>query len=150
MSGKLARLRALSPAECLLLVEAVGALAIASFLIALAPFRRVAALAGHSGRPPTSPAEQLKQIRAVRWAVSAGARRVPWRAKCIEQGFAAHWMLRRRSVPTVLHYGVARRDDGLAAHVWVRSGETDVIGCENLASFAEVAQFPPAARSPAN
>lgn len=150
MPGKLARLRALSSAERLLLVEAVGALALASFLIALAPFRRVTALAGHPERTSTAPDEQLEQIRAVRWAVRAGARRVPWRAKCIEQGFAAHWMLRRRAVPTVLHYGVARRDRGLAAHVWVRSGETDVIGCENLADFAEVAQFPPSARSLAN
>lgn len=122
-------------------------LAIASVLVALAPFRRVAASAGHPGRTSPAPAEQLAHIRAVSWAVRAAARRVPWRAKCIEQGFAAHWMLRRRSVPTVLHYGVARRDDGLAAHVWVRSGDTDVIGCENSADFAEVAQFPPTARA---
>lgn len=148
MSGKLARIISLSSAERLLLVEAVAMLGVASFLIALAPFRRVAGLAGDPRRTLPDPAEQVRRIRAVRWAIRASARRVPWRAKCIEQGFAAHWMLRRRAVRTVLHYGVARRDDGLAAHVWVRSGETDVIGCENLAEFAEVAQFPPAARSP--
>jgi len=68
---------------------------------------------------------------------------VPWRAKCIEQGFAAQWMLRRRAVPAVLHYGVAKRDGALAAHVWVRSGANDVIGCENSNEFSEVAQFPP-------
>lgn len=147
MIGKLAHIRSLSPAERLLVVEATAMLAVASFLVALAPFRRVAALAGHPGRTSPAPAEQTRHIRAVSWAVRAVARRVPWRAKCIEQGFAAHWMLRRRSVPTVLHYGVARRDDGLVAHVWVRSGETEVIGCENLAEFAEVAQFPPIARS---
>lgn len=147
MIAKLAQIRSLSSAERLLLVEAVAMLAIASFLVALAPFRRIAALAGHPGRPSPDPAVQARQIRAVSWAVQAGARRVPWRAKCIEQGFAAHWMLRRRAVPTVLHYGVARRDDGLIAHVWVRSGDADVIGCENLADFAEVAQFPPGARA---
>ena len=119
-------------------------LAATSFMVALAPFRRVAALARLPEGAPPSPAEQQQRIRAVRWAVAAAARRVPWRAKCIEQGFAAQWMLRRRSVPAVLHYGVARRDDGLIAHVWVRSGSTDVIGCENLAEFTEVARFPPA------
>jgi len=147
MIARLARIRSLSSAERLLLVEAVAMLAVASLLVALAPFRRVAALTGHPDRTSPDAAEQARQIRAVSWAVTAIARRVPWRAKCIEQGFAAHWMLRRRSVRTVLHYGVARRDDGLVAHVWVRSGETDVIGCENLADFAEVAQFPPAARA---
>jgi hypothetical protein len=34
----------------------------------------------------------------------------------------------------------------LVAHVWVRSGPTDVIGCENLADFTEIAQFPPGAK----
>ena len=74
--------------------------------------------------------------------MAASARRVPWRAKCIEQGFAAHWMLRRRAVNAVLHYGVAKRDGRLLAHVWVRAGSNDVIGCENSSEFAEVAQFP--------
>jgi hypothetical protein len=148
MIARLAQIRSLSSAERLLLLEAVAMLAVASFLVALAPFRRVAALAGHPPRTLPNPAEKTRQIRAVSWAVRAAARRVPWRAKCIEQGFAAHWMLRRRAVRTIVHYGLARRDQGLVAHVWVRSGEAEVIGCENLADFTEVAQFPPPARPP--
>ncbi len=145
MSATLARIRALSTTERLLLAEALAMLGAASFLVALAPFRRVAALAREPDGTAPAAAEQLDQIRAVSWAVRACARRVPWRAKCIEQGFAAHWMLRRRAVGSVVHYGVAKRDQGLVAHVWVRSGDADVIGCENLAEFAEVARFPPAA-----
>lgn len=143
----LARLWRISAGERLLLAEAVAVLGVMSFLIALVPFRRVAPIARAPDRAPASEAEQLRWIRAVRWAVAASARRVPWRAKCIEQGFAAHWMLRRRAVPTVIHYGVARRDDGLIAHVWVRSGAVDVIGCENIADYTEMAQFPAAARA---
>ena len=131
-----------TPEERWLLAEAVAALAVASFLIALVPFRRVALLARLPEAALPDPSEQLKQIRSVRWAVVASARRVPWRAKCIEQGFAAQWMLRRRSVPAVLHYGVAKRDGALAAHVWVRSGPNDVVGCETSAEFAEMAKFP--------
>jgi hypothetical protein len=125
-----------------LLTEAVAALAVASFLIALVPFRKVASLARLSGSEPPDPGEQVKRIRAVRWAVAISAPRVPWRAKCIEQAFAAQWMLRRRGVPAVLHYGVAKQGGALAAHVWVRSGSNEVIGCENSAEFTEVAQFP--------
>ena len=147
MSGRtpvLARLKRTTPAERLLLAEAVAVLAAVACMVALLPIRRLAAIARSPDGPPPEPAEQLRQVRAVRWAVAASARRVPWRAKCIEQGFAAQWMLRRRAVPAVLHYGVARRDGGLVAHVWVRSGAVDVIGCENLAEFAEIAQFPAA------
>lgn len=145
MIATFARLGKSTAAERRLLVEAVASLAVASFLIALVPFRKVATLARLPEGDAPGPSEQLREIAAVRWAVAASARRVPWRAKCIEQGFAAQWMLRRRAVPAVLHYGVAKRDGELAAHVWVRSGPNDVIGCENSGEFAEVAQFPPGA-----
>lgn len=142
MIATLARIGKSTSRERWLLAEAVGALAVASFLIAVVPFRKVASLVRLPETTPPDQRTQLERIGAVRWAVAASARRVPWRAKCIEQGFAAQWMLRRRGVPSVLHYGVAKRDEGLAAHVWVRSGASDVIGCENSAEFAEVAQFP--------
>ena len=143
MIAAIARLRRSTAAERRLLVEAVAMLGAASFLIALVPFRKVTLLARLPATSPPAPGEQLERIRAVRWAVAASARRVPWRAKCIEQGFAAQWMLRRRAVPAILHYGVAKREGGLAAHVWVRSGANDVIGCESSGEFSEVAQFPP-------
>ena len=145
MIATLARIGRTTAAERRLLAEAVVALGVASFALAVVPFRRIAARARLPEGEPADPDEQLRSIRAISWAVAASARRVPWRAKCIEQGFAAQWMLRRRAVPAVLHYGVARRDGELVAHVWVRSGTRDVIGCENLAEFAELAQFPPSA-----
>jgi hypothetical protein len=73
------------------------------------------------------------------------ARRVPFRAKCFEQGLTAQWMLRRRGIASTLFYGIARdRDRALSAHVWVRAGAFDVVGCDNIADFATVAQFPAA------
>ena len=143
MIATIARIGKSTASERRLLAEAVAALGVASFMIALVPFRKVAALARLPEAPQPTPSEQLERIMIVRWAIAASARRVPWRAKCIEQGFAAQWMLRRRAVPAVLHYGVARRYGALAAHVWVRSGANDVIGCENSNEFSEVAQFPP-------
>ena len=145
MIATIARIARSTAAERRLLAEAVAVLGVASALIALAPFRKVAALARLPAAPVPRADEQLAQIQAVRWAVTASARRVPWRAKCIEQGFAAQWMLRRRAVPAVLHYGVTKREGALAAHVWVRSGPNEVVGCENSAEFTEVAQFPAAA-----
>ena len=142
MSGTFARLRTSTAAERRLLVEAVGALTAASVLVALLPFRKLSSLARFPARPLPEATDRSTQIEAVRWAVTASARRLPWRARCIEQGFAAQWMLRRRALPAILHYGLAKRDGKLIAHVWVRSGPNDVVGCENSADFAEIARFP--------
>lgn len=142
MIAILARIRILSSAERRLIAEAAAVLAIAALMIALFPFRRIAALARQLEGAAAKRTEQMRLIGEVRWAVVACARRVPWRTKCLEQGFATQWMLRRRSVPAVLHYGVARRDGGLIAHAWVRAGPIDVIGCENSEDFSELARFP--------
>ena len=138
------RLRAVRAAELRLIAEALIALAIAALLVALLPFRRIAAFAGRPlARRPAAGVNEAEAIAQIRWAVGACARRVPWRAKCFEQGLAAQGMLRRRSIPATLHYGVGKRaDEGLVAHVWVRAGPSDVIGCENSADFSEMARFP--------
>jgi hypothetical protein len=142
MISTLARVRALSGAERRLIVEAVAALALAAFTIATLPFRRVVRLSAPPIDAAVDHGDQSRSIDKVRWAVSACARRVPWRAKCLEQAVAAQWMLRRRSVPAAIHYGVARHNGGLAAHAWVRAGSLDVLGCETAGDFRELARFP--------
>ncbi len=67
---------------------------------------------------------------------------MPWRTMCFEQGLAAHWMLRRRKRPSTLYYGAATFDGELKAHVWVKSGDRDVVGCENADEYALLARFP--------
>lgn len=125
-----------------LLAEAAGSLILASLRVALLPFRRVAqrSAAGLAGLP----AADAETIAAVAGAVTRAARHLPTRAVCIEQGLAAQAMLRRRGFGSTLCYGAARdAERGLAAHVWVRSGTRDVVGCEDLARFALIASFPP-------
>lgn len=123
-----------------MLAEALVALIAASVLIAVLPFRRVATLATRGGQGiPASPDEASVIARAV----EAWGRRVPWRAVCFQQGLAAHMMLRRRGRATHLYYGAMRGDGGaLVAHVWVRSGEVDVIGCDQVERYGLLARFP--------
>jgi Transglutaminase-like superfamily len=125
-----------------LIAEAFAALALASMLIGLFRFRKIAALAAQARheRPGAPPAT----ARDIGWAVAAWARRVPWRAVCFQQGLAAQLMLRRRGWAAALHYGARHDDHGkLVAHVWVRSGELDVIGCEGADAYGLLAVFPP-------
>jgi len=128
----------------LLLAESLGALAVASFFIALLPFRTVAAAASVPVRRLSPMSNRARAtVDRVRWSIAAVSARVPWRAVCFQKGLAAHWMLRRRGMPSVMYYGAALRPDTeLAAHVWVRSGELDVIGCETATDYALLATFP--------
>lgn len=139
----LVKLRGLSAGKCSLLSEAMLRLAIATLSLKILPFRRVVAFG-------SLPLQRLKTresdeatIAGVGWAIQACARRVPWRAKCFDQGLAAAWMLQRRGIAATLHYGIARDEElRLVAHVWVRAKGQDVIGCEVEAKFTEIAQFP--------
>ena len=129
----------------LLLAAALLWLTFARMAIVVLPFRRVGQLASRPvGTQGSSEPSQTAQSRRVCWAVAACARRVPWRAMCFEQGLAAHLMLRRGGVPSVLYFGAAPDHvKGLAAHVWVRNGDVDVIGCEVASRFTVLTTFPP-------
>ena len=144
MTAALRKWRGLAWPDRALLCEAVFLLALARVAIAALPFRWLVRLLGR-GDSAAAPLADMPEalITRVRWAVIAGAGRVPWRAVCFQQGVAAHWMLRRRGVPSVLYYGTAPdAAKGLAAHVWVRAGALDVIGGEVAGRFAVLARFP--------
>ena len=105
----------------LLLLEATVWLAVAGFAIAMLPFRYVGRLAASRVRG-AQPPQQIRatEVKRVGWAIVAAARRVPWHTMCFQQGLAAQFMLRRRGIPSVLHYGAAQdQQQGLSAHVWV-------------------------------
>ena len=124
------------------LIEAGLAMIAASALVRTARFAHIARTA--AGRPQLrGRAGDAAESRRIARAIVAWARRLPWRTLCFEQGLAATWMLRRRGYPATLYYGVAPIDGELAAHVWVRSGAIDVIGCENAGDYAILARFPP-------
>ena len=134
----------LSWQDRLLLLEAILWLAMGGLAIAGLPFRHIGFLAAHPIRRPQPPHQaRLTKLRRVRWAVVTAAKRVPWHALCFQQGLAAHLMLRRRGVPSVLYYGAAPDDrSGLSMHVWVRDGDVDVVGGEKASRFAVLATFP--------
>jgi hypothetical protein len=67
---------------------------------------------------------------------------MPWRAVCFQQGLAAQFMLRQRSIPSTMFYGAALENaDTLKAHAWVRAGDIDVIGCEIANRYTVVMTF---------
>ena len=138
----LARWRARSGLERRAVAEAFATLIVASLIVRFLPFRRLTEIARRPivAPPPADPAAVVARIA---WAVDAAARRARFRAVCIERGLAAQAMLRRRGVATLFHYGVARRDGDLTAHVWVTWQGQDVVGGKEAADFREMAIFAP-------
>ena len=134
----------------MLACQAVVWLAVAAFALRAFSFKTAMKLAAHPLSGPSRGEASAAVLAAdIRWAVLAAARRVPWRTVCIHRGLAAQIMLRRRGAPSRLYYG-ARSDGlhedgshGLAAHVWVRSGDQGVVGGEGADRFAVLAAFPP-------
>ena len=113
------------------LIEGGAALTVASLAIRWLPFTRVLRLADVKG--PASQSGSLATMRRARWAVGRLADLAPWRAVCFQRGLALHWMLRRRGLPSLLHYGVGRDGDRVTAHVWVSLDGQILIGGEEAA-----------------
>jgi hypothetical protein len=121
--------------------EAGLALLLASIVIRVAPLGSVLRSRPRSEEPRDSSVED-QDLAVIRRFIAAWSRRLPWRTMCFEQGLAAHWMLRRRGLASTLYYGAATIDGELKAHVWVKSGERDVVGCEIADDYALLARFP--------
>lgn len=122
-----------------LLARASASLAMARLSLAVGPFRRAILF----GSVPVGTRAQF-DLRDIVWAITAIARRAPFRAKCIEQGLAAQRLLRQSGIDARLHYG-ARQDDRegkLAAHVWVTVDRQMVLGGAEARDYAEIAVYP--------
>ena len=133
------RFKKLPVSQQRLLVETVANLAWAAFAVQAIPFRRLV-----STRPPARGADMAPvELRRLARTVENVARRVPWRAVCIEQAVCLRAMLRRRGISSEFHYGIARGDQAdLKGHVWLSVGEEVVIGGQVAGDFTLVGSFP--------
>lgn len=123
-------------------IEAGAVLAVASVAIRCLPFPRLLAAAGWRGRGGR-PDDAAATARRIRWATDRVADVAPWRAVCFQRGLAAHWMLRRRGIPSFLHYGIdGRAPGGMSAHVWVTLDGEALLGGADAARHARVLTRP--------
>jgi Transglutaminase-like superfamily len=134
----------LSWRDRLLLIEAAIWLAIATLGAAVLPLRTFGGLTAVPNPHREKPQQTGARIgRDVCWAIVTCARRLPWRTGCLQKGIAAQIMLKRRGIPSVLHFDEAPRDGhALAAHIWTRDLNLHLINDEIDPHFASLAQFP--------
>lgn len=129
--------------ERLLLLEAVGWLALARLALLIVPFRRIAPRLGRTTGdtlPDDPRSEQVGQ--QIARAVQVASRYTPWETKCLAQAMAGKAMLRLRRVPSTLYLGLAKDEAGqLEAHAWLRCGSRVLTGESARERFTVVAKF---------
>lgn len=129
----LARWRSLDPARRRLLLRAVGALCETAIRVRLVPFPRIAALLGPMEAPrpeaATPTADETARAQAIRWAIGAAARRLPFECACLTRALAAHRLAREEGLAPRLHMGAEPGQNGAAeTHAWLTVAGIGVTG----------------------
>lgn len=144
----LARWRALDPARRRLLLRALAELCAAGFKVRVMLFQRIAA--GLGPMQPARMAEEdwvpstadLERARAIRWAIAAAARRLPFETACLARALAAHALCREEGLAPILHMGAERGQQGRAeTHAWLTAAGIPITGYPLPAGMVAVGCF---------
>jgi len=133
----------------LLLAEAVVGLLAARLALAFISFPRLTRRFGIlvSASDPrflqaSDNPDQASIAVDVGWAVTRAARYVPFKPVCLPQAMAAHRMLRRRGVASVMHFGAVKIEaKPLDTHAWLDAAGVKVTGYPVAERLAEIARF---------
>lgn len=137
----------------MLVAEAAMSLFIARITILIFPFRRLVKAFGDivppdepralaRGAGPGSNADQVRTAKEVGWAVRSTGPFMPFKSVCLQQAMAAHAMLRRRGVSSVMHLGAGRdADHPIMAHAWLDAAGVEVTGYPIAQNFRDIACF---------
>ena len=138
--SKVQKFRALSAPDKWLFLRAVWWLLVARVMLAVVPFDKlVSRLTSGDAAAQSLPDKAL--LDRVGFAVAAAAANVPWRSDCFPQTIAAHKLLRRAGIASIIHFGVEREGEGaLNGHAWLTCGDTVVTGDGELERYTEIHQ----------
>ncbi|MFY8106631.1 MAG: lasso peptide biosynthesis B2 protein [Elstera sp.] len=134
-------------------LEALALLSLAWLAVRLLPFRVIAPWLGqlhppHAVLPESIGTGETQQAMAVKAALRAAMRRLPWTSTCLMQSLAGRLMLGRRGVPSLVRLGVARGNAPERAHAWLIASGIDVSGGESAADFTPISDFMGGVRPP--
>jgi hypothetical protein len=141
----------MGPRRQALVVEAAAALLAASLLTATQPFATIGRRLG-TFMPPTDPriAERAATrrpgdaatARRIGWAIRTAAPLMPFRSACLQQAVAAHGMLARRGIASIVHFGGRTGAPAPAeTHAWLDAAGVAVCGYPIGADMVEIGCF---------
>lgn len=145
LASRLARWRALSPAQRLAFVQAWCLLPLVWLGLRVWKLPELhARLAASTKALPAPSATQVADARALGDAVNAAARHTPFPATCLSRSLVLVWMLGRRGTAASLRIGVQMNSGQMAAHAWVECAGQPVNDrpevAQAYAPFGELAQ----------
>jgi hypothetical protein len=134
-----------------LLIEAALWLLISRLALTLIPFPRLAQRVGTLVSPTDTrtlqasaqgPRANALLAEEIGWAVTRAAYYLPFKAACLPQALAARFMLKRRRIQSVLHFGVAKGEaKSLDAHAWLEAEGVEVTGYPVVERYAQIGCF---------
>ena len=141
----------MGPRRQLLVAEASASMAIARISLAIYPFRTLAKGFG-AFVPPGDPrvlastenaAEgHARTAKDVGWAVRTAAPWMPFKSVCLQQAMAAHAMLKRRGIASVMHFGAGKSPEKpIDAHAWLDAAGVKVTGYPVASNLREIGCF---------
>jgi len=141
----------MGPRQQMLVVEASVSMLVARVSLAIFPFRRVAKGLG-AFVPPSDPRvlrrgegaseHDAQMARLIGRAVRSSAPWMPFKSVCLQQAMAAHAMLKRRGIPSVMHFGAGKSDEKpIDAHAWLDAAGVKVTGYPVASTMAELGCF---------
>lgn len=107
--------------------EAAFTVAVVRLGLTILPYSVLRRLRGIILRAATAIAKPARDPEELASAVRIAARHIP-RATCLTQAIALYVMLERRGITSRVVVGVAQRNGRLAAHAWVDTDGTVLIG----------------------
>lgn len=108
-------------------IEVVAELVRARLAVRLRSDAAVLRSLGTPARQPLPTELRGGQAAELGRRVQVAANRLPWHSSCLHKAIAAQRLLRRRGLPQEVHVSL-RPGEELAAHAWVTSGGTPVVG----------------------
>lgn len=137
LAHKLARFRALPPAERRIVIAAMTRLPLFWIGLRLLGLQRLQArLQRMPPGPPTTP--DSAELQRMGYLVNAAANQAVGPANCLTRSLYLWWLLRRRGVESELRIGVRLADGALEAHAWVEHGGVPINDRPDVS-----ADFPP-------
>ena len=83
----------------------------------------------------------MKIVKLVSHTIHVASRYTFWESECLVKAIAGMKMLERRGIESTIYLGVAKDENGLSAHAWLRSGEFYVSGSDGMEKFTVVEKF---------
>ncbi len=123
------------PAERWLIVEAAFYMLCAKFATLATPARTLLAL-GDIPTPPVPPSPELPQdVRDATEAIEQSSLFLGF-DNCLTRALALRMLLARRDIPTELHIGARKDEQGeFAAHAWLTYRDTILVGGDDATAL---------------